>query len=84
MNNKLVKNLATSFCKVDVEVIEKKLLKRGRLAEKDRVIGKQPVKGTKNVDTSKVAGKASSSADVCAQQMKKKTFKLFPNDKTQK
>jgi hypothetical protein len=75
MNNKLVKNLATSFCKVGEEVIEKKLLKRGRLAEKDRVIGKQSGKGTNSADASKAAGKTSSSADVCAQQMKKKIFK---------
>jgi hypothetical protein len=75
MNNKLVKNLASTFCKVDEEVMEKKMMKRGRLAEKDKIIGKQPVKGAKNADASKVSGKASNSADVCAQQMKKKAFK---------
>jgi hypothetical protein len=47
MNNKLVKNLALPFCKVDEEVIEKKLLKRGRLADKDKIIGKQSGKGPK-------------------------------------
>jgi hypothetical protein len=40
MNNKLVKNLASTFCKVDEDVIEKKMMKRGRLAEKDKIIGK--------------------------------------------
>jgi hypothetical protein len=38
MNNKLVKNLVVSFCKVDEEVIEKKLLKRGRLADGGAVL----------------------------------------------
>jgi hypothetical protein len=75
MNNKLVKNLATSFCKVDDEVIEKKLLKKGRLADKDKVIRKHAGKGPKTIVASKGDGKASSSADVCAQQMKKKIFK---------
>jgi hypothetical protein len=58
MNNKLVKNLATSFCKVDDEVIEKKLLKKGRLADKDKVIGKHAGKGPKTVVASKGDGKA--------------------------
>jgi hypothetical protein len=34
LHNKLVKNLAVSFCKVGVEGIEKKLLKRGKMADK--------------------------------------------------
>jgi hypothetical protein len=75
MHNKLVKNLVVSFCKVGEEVIEKKLLKRGRLADKGKIIGKPPGKGLKCVEASKVLGKKSSSADVCAQQMKKKNFK---------
>jgi hypothetical protein len=67
--------LAVSFCKVGEEGVEKKLLKRGRMADKDKVIGKPPRKGSKIPEASKVLGKSSSPANVCAQQMKKKIFK---------
>jgi hypothetical protein len=67
LHNKFVKNLAVSFCKVGDEEIEKKLLKKGKLPDKDKVIGKATWKGAKS--------SGSSFADVCAQQMKKKIFK---------
>jgi hypothetical protein len=67
LHNKLVKNLAVSFCKVGEEEIEKTLLRKGKLPDKDKVIGKATGKGAKST--------GSSSAGVCAQQMKKKIFK---------
>jgi hypothetical protein len=67
--------MAVSFCKVGEDGIEKKLLKRGKMVDKDKIIGKPSGKGVKSSEPSKVAGKGSSSADVCAQQMKKKVFK---------
>jgi hypothetical protein len=67
MHNKLVRNLVVSFCKVGEEGIEKKLPKRGRMADKDKVIGKPPRKGSKMPEASKVSGKSSSPIDVCAQ-----------------
>jgi hypothetical protein len=39
-HNKFVKNLDVSFCKVGEDGIEKKLLKRGKIADKDKIIGK--------------------------------------------
>jgi hypothetical protein len=45
------------------------------MADKDKVIGKPPRKGSKIPEASKVLGKSSSPANVCAQQMKKKIFK---------
>jgi hypothetical protein len=67
LHNKLVKNLGVSFCKVGEEEIEKKLLRKGKLPDKDKVIGKATGKGVKS--------SGSSSPSVCAQQMKKKIFK---------
>jgi hypothetical protein len=57
---------------VGEEEIEKRLLKKGKLPDKDNVIGKATGKGVKS--------SGSSSVVVCAQQMKKKIFKYFPND----
>jgi hypothetical protein len=71
----LVKNLAVCFCKVGEEEIEKNLLKKGKLADKDKVISKATGKGAKSSGPSRVVGNGSSSADVCTQQMKKKIFK---------